>query len=226
MIAFDPFGWTARVLPEKWLHRLIRAGAIAVFCLFLFRRIQQYDDFLFKPLWLVETLIYLVLIAVFVLRVNPLDRAKGAREIVLPLMGGLLPFALLTSAPNPAVWRHSVVLYGVFGWMTAATLLTIWGMWVMRRSFSITVEARVLVTGGPYRWLRHPIYAGEILTAAAVMLWRFSLANLVLMIAFVLIQLLRSRWEEQKLTRVFPDYAGWASTSWWFWRIKPAPSTQ
>jgi len=221
---FDPFGWAARIVPERWLHRLIRIGALAVFALFFARRLQQFGDFLVKPLWAVETLIYLVLAIAFVLRLDPIERSRGVREVLIPLVGGLLPFALLTSAPHPAVWSNNVLLHGVFWWMTAATALTIWGMWVMRRAFSITVEARELVARGPYRWLRHPIYAGELLTAAAVALWRFSWTNLALFVAFAAIQLLRARWEEQKLVRVFPGYVGSTGKSWWFWRIRPARS--
>ncbi len=214
---FDRFSWVARYIPERWIHRLIRAGAVAVFLGFLVQRIAQYDDFLLKPLWAVETLIYLALAAAFLLRFDPVDRARGVRDIVVPMVGGLLPFALLTSPPHPVVWGNTVLLHGVFWWMTLATALTVWGMWVMRRSFSITVEARALVTAGPYRWLRHPIYVGELLTAFAVMMWRFSVLNLVLFALFVSVQLLRSRWEEEKLVQVFPAYREWARTVRWFW---------
>ncbi len=222
MMVFDPFGWAARSFPEKWLHRLIRAVAIAVFGVFLARRIGQYDDFLLKPLWVVETLVYLVLASAFLLRLDPVDRARGMRDIVVPLAGGLLPFALLFVPPNPAVAADPILLHGVFWWMTAATALTIWGIWTLRSSFSITVEARALVTAGPYRWLRHPVYAGELLAAAAVMVRRFSLSNLALFVLFVAVQLWRSRWEEQKLSRVFPAYRDWARTRLWFWRLRSA----
>ena len=102
--------------------------------------------------------------------------------------------------------------------MTAATALTVWGMWTLRRAFSITVEVRQLVTGGPYRFVRHPIYAGEMITAAAVATWRLSWMSMALLALFCGIQITRSRWEEQKLTRVFPDYRTTTGRSWWFWR--------
>lgn len=219
-MVFDPFGWAARVIPERWLHRLIRAGAVALFALFFTRRMQQYDQFLLKPLWFVETLIYLVLAVAFVQRLDPIERSRGVRDVLIPLVGGLLPFALLLAPPHPAVWGDALLLHSVFWWMTIASVLTVWGMWVMRRAFSITVEAREPVERGPYRWLRHPIYAGEMLTAAAVTAWRFSWINLALLASFVAIQLLRSHWEEQKLARVFPAYRAWAPRVPWFWRFR------
>ncbi len=216
---FDPFGWTARFIPEKILHRLVRAAVLAVLAVFLWWRVEYYDQFLLKPLWAVETLIYVTLMVAFLLRLDPRERSRGVREIVVPLAGGVAPFALLLSPPQAAIGNNLITLQAVFWWMTVASALTVWGMWSMRRTFSITVEARALVTSGPYRWLRHPIYAGELLTAAAVTLWRFSILNLFVFAAFVAIQLLRARSEEQKLARVFPEYTAWADGSWWFWRV-------
>lgn len=216
---FDPFGWAGRVIAPRHLHRAINLGAIAVFAYFLWKRIGEYPIFWSKPLWFVETLIYAVLIAAFLLRVEPVDRSRGLREILIPLVGGMLPFALLSSPPNPAVWKNPLALGTVFWTMTAATALTIWGMWTLRRAFSITVEARELVSGGPYRFVRHPIYAGEMITACAVAAWRFSWLNFALVITFIAIQVTRSRWEERKLIQNFPDYVKTTGRAPWFWRV-------
>jgi protein-S-isoprenylcysteine O-methyltransferase Ste14 len=180
-------------------------------------RIQEYPRFALKPLWVVETLIYGVLAWAFLTRLDPVDRARGGREILVPVLGGLLPFGLLGTPPWPWVLARRDVLIGVFWWMTLSTALTVWGMWALRRSFSITVEARVPVTRGPYRWIRHPIYLGEILAAGAVAFWRLSAVNVFLFLVLVVVQLLRSLWEEQKLSRNFPEYTGFARESWWFW---------
>jgi protein-S-isoprenylcysteine O-methyltransferase Ste14 len=219
MISFDPFGWFARVLPEKWLHRLIRASAVAAMGVFIVWRVRHYDEFLLKPLWFAETAIFVVLGLSFMLRVNPIDRARGMREILVPIAGSVVPFFLLAAPPHPSLSRTET-LY-IFWAMTTATLLTVWGMWTLRRAFSITVEARTLVTRGPYRWIRHPIYAGEIATATAVALWRFSPANVIWLALFVAIQLLRAYWEERKLAHHFTDYAPWARRSVWLWRSLP-----
>ena len=101
--------------------------------------------------------------------------------------------------------------------MTVTTALTLWGLWTIRRSFSITVEARDLVISGPYRWIRHPIYSGEILTALAIAVWRFSLLSFFIITSFIVIQMLRAKWEEGKLAQVFPGYSIYAAkTSWPF----------
>ena len=53
----------------------------------------------------------------------------------------------------PAVRTVGAVL-----WLGGA-VLSLWPLWYLRRSFSVEPEARNLVTTGPYRWARHPIYA-------------------------------------------------------------------
>lgn len=165
---FDPFGQLERVVSAKRLHWIIRAAALAVVLGFLVMRIRQYHGFLFKPLWAVETLLYVVLAIAFAMRSDPVDRSQGVAEIIVPLTGSVLPFALLTTEPGAWIRENQFLLTAVFCWMTLATGFTAWSIWTLRRSFSITVEARTLVTHRPYCWVRHPVYLGEILAAAAV----------------------------------------------------------
>jgi protein-S-isoprenylcysteine O-methyltransferase Ste14 len=215
---FDPFGTVSRYLPERLLHRLIRIAMAGILAIFLWQRIRHYELFAVKALWLAETALFAVLIIAFLCRTNPVHRSSGVQEIIIPLLGSALPFALLLAPPAPLVTNNRT-LFSVLLWgMTAATILTVAGMWTARRAFSITVEARVLVTGGPYRLIRHPIYTGEMLAAAAVAGIRFSLQNMAILSLFVAIQLYRSRLEEAKLRSTFPGYRQFAAGSWWFWK--------
>jgi protein-S-isoprenylcysteine O-methyltransferase Ste14 len=215
MNKFDPFGWLEQVVPVKWLYRIIRTGVLLVILIFLVMRIRQYDQFLFKPLWAAETLLYVIVAIAFAVRSDPVDRSRGVAEIIVPLIGSVLPFALLMKAPGAWILGKPFLLKVVFCWMALAEGFTAWSIWSLRRSFSITVEARALVTHGPYRWVRHPVYLGEILAAAAVVAWRWSLLNIAIFILFVMIQLLRARWEESKLRRTFPEYATFSARSKW-----------
>ncbi len=216
MAEFDPFGYLEKWISARAIHRLIRVGIIAVLIVFLTHRIGQYSQYLIKPLWAAETLIYALFILTYAVRADPVDRSRGFREIVVPLIGAVLPFALLFTPPRPGIAVHAATLHLIFYFMTAATALTLWGLWALRGSFSITVEARTPVVRGPYRWIRHPVYLGEMLTAGAVMFWRFSLWNAFIYAAFVLVQLLRARWEERKLGRIFPAYREYAAGTFWF----------
>ncbi len=218
MKEFDPFGWLEKYFSAHTLHIMIRAGIALLLAAFLMHRIFSYKRYWFKPLWGVETLIFAVFLVSYIIRKDPVDRSRGAREIIIPLIGGVLPFALLFSPVHPVILSSIKYIYAVFIWMTAATCLTLWGLWTLKRSFSVTVEARELVTGGPYRFVRHPLYLGEMLTAFAVAVLRFSWINACLLVVFVVIQLYRSRMEEDKLARAFPEYNAFAAKSRWFWK--------
>jgi protein-S-isoprenylcysteine O-methyltransferase Ste14 len=220
MKEFDPFGWLEKFFPAHFLHRLIRIGIIVILIIFLVHRISLYSYYLVKPLWVTETLIYVVFLVSYTIRIDPIERSQGLKEIIIPLIGSVLPFALLLSPPNLLTAGNWLMIYIIFYWMTAATALTIWGLWMLRCSFSITVEVRALITNGPYRWIRHPVYLGEILTALAVTVWRFSALNVVIFTLFVIIQLLRARREEAKLSRVFAAYSIYAARVKWIWPYK------
>lgn len=224
MKEFDPFGWLERYFSAATLHLMIRGGIMVILLIFLIHRISSYDRYWFKPLWAAETLIFVVFLISYAIRRDPVSRSRGVREILIPIIGGVMPFTLLFSPPHRLIISSITYVTIIFIWMTAATCLTVWGLWTLRRSFSITVEARELVTDGPYRLVRHPVYLGEMFTTAAVAVLRFSPANVALLLLFAAIQLYRSRMEENKLAQVFPAYGAFAARSLWFWQRRPVRS--
>ncbi|HEY6009966.1 MAG TPA: isoprenylcysteine carboxylmethyltransferase family protein, partial [Nitrospirota bacterium] len=84
--------------------------------------------------------------------------------------------------------------------------LTFLGIISLRRSFSIMVEAREAVFTGPYAYVRHPLYVGEIVATAGVLVFRFSPVNAALFVLFIVSQIVRAALEEKKLLSVFPAY--------------------
>jgi protein-S-isoprenylcysteine O-methyltransferase Ste14 len=215
-VNFDPFGWIEKWIPARWLHSIIRIFILTVLCVFLTVHLRRYDHYVLKPLWITEGFIYVTFFLIYSVRTDPRDRSRGFMEIVLPLIGAVLPFALLLSPPVHWIAGFPFRQYLIFYWMALSSCLTLWGLWTLRRSFSITVEVRSLIARGPYRWIRHPIYLGEILAAGAVMIWRFSVINLFIWAAFVCIQMVRARLEERKLRSYFPEYDACMKGKW-FW---------
>jgi len=64
---------------------------------------------------------------------------------------------------------------------------------------------RGLRTGGAYRIVRHPLYAGELLCGLGYVVGNVSLGNGLIWLLLLGGQLLRIRWEERLLDKQYPD---------------------
>jgi protein-S-isoprenylcysteine O-methyltransferase Ste14 len=136
------------------------------------------------------------------------------RRLPLKKLGGLLPrtSALLAAyAPFVLVLLPHRTLSVPQG--TASVLLLLAGtiggivtLAFLGRSFSILPQARRLVTGGPYRYVRHPLYLFGGMSLIGVSLQFAQPWALVIAIAGFLLQFPRMRYEEQILLETFPDY--------------------
>jgi protein-S-isoprenylcysteine O-methyltransferase Ste14 len=89
------------------------------------------------------------------------------------------------------------------GWMLASAL-------ALGRCFGVLPEARGLVTRGPYRLVRHPLYLGEFGACVGLVVASPSGRNLVAAVVFTFAQVARMRMEERELTHQFPEYAAYA----------------
>lgn len=65
-------------------------------------------------------------------------------------------------------------------------------------------------TGGPYRWIRHPGYAGACLQLAAIPAALGSAAGAAPALAGILLFVIRTRLEDGMLARELPGYADYA----------------
>jgi protein-S-isoprenylcysteine O-methyltransferase Ste14 len=70
-------------------------------------------------------------------------------------------------------------------------------------------EARRLVTSGPYRFVRHPLYLAEELSVIGLFLQFASLWTAALFAVQIAFQLRRMHNEENVLTASFPEYAAY-----------------
>lgn len=122
--------------------------------------------------------------------------------VALPSVG--MGFVATQLAPQPDHWPLVAQGMFVFGCAIAiASFLT------LGRSFAVLPSVRTIVTGGPYRIVRHPAYVGELLLAASCMAAAPSLLSNGLVLLAVGLTMLRIRVEE-RLLRSDPSYAEYA----------------
>lgn len=74
-------------------------------------------------------------------------------------------------------------------------------------AFPKPVEGGAQVAQGPYRWVRHPIYSGIILSSAGWALAWQSIAGAILTAALLVFFDMKARREEKWLEAAYADYA-------------------
>ena len=119
-------------------------------------------------------------------------------------------FALAgTAAPlfvRPAPGVHPLVAVNVIVFLFLfGNAVAIWGKLTLRRSFGLAAANRGVVEGGPYRFVRHPIYAGYIFFWAANLLNIPTLFNASLY-AFTLTLVVIRVLAEERILKLDPVY--------------------
>ena len=152
---------------------------------------------------------FLILVAATALtRLSPILKAKGIEPRVSALLGTFLcaAIALLPKAelgPVLSMLSTTLILIG-------AVLSFVVLRW-LGKSFSILAEARRLVTTGPYRVVRHPLYLCEGIALLGVALQVISPLAVVITLVIALIQFRRMVNEEAVLNSAFPEYRAYAA---------------
>jgi protein-S-isoprenylcysteine O-methyltransferase Ste14 len=93
------------------------------------------------------------------------------------------------------------LLLGVIG-----SAVAIWGILYLGRSFGVFVVVRKVIFGGPYQWVRHPMYLGYICMLAGLILANFSVAYFMLVPIHIGLLLYRGRLEEVRLSEYSAEY--------------------
>jgi protein-S-isoprenylcysteine O-methyltransferase Ste14 len=101
---------------------------------------------------------------------------------------------------------------------TVGLILVITGKVTLGRSFGLMPAHRGLVHAGIYGWMRHPIYAGYLVTHVAFLVAHPVLWNVLLLVVSDVSLLVRAGYEERTLARD-PEYVGYMERV--RWRVLP-----
>lgn len=156
-------------------------------------------------------LIELFVAVAFLTRDQPTLRIGGMRPRLAAYGGSFVFLGFLQFgnrfhpewfAPGPVALPTT----GVALWLTGSAWI-VYSIWHLRSAFSIEPAARRLITTGPYRVARHPIYAGYLLQYAGTLLTFPSVPCAGALLVWFLLMADRMRLEETVLLEAFPDYA-------------------
>lgn len=138
------------------------------------------------------------------LRRGPASATSRVRlALVAAPVATFLPFSL----PFLGTGGSSALVIGVGDVLLVLGLA--WSLWSVRtldRSLSIVPQARQLVDRGPYAWVRHPLYLGELVAMLGLALTLGGPLPLLGWMALVLLQAYRAVQEERLLGLALPGY--------------------
>ena len=159
----------------------------------------------------IANLAFLLLVVFLVtVRLKPARGIQSWEAWVSALLGSALPLLLLALPQSASVTglRVAGLIMIAVGWLMSVYVVSYLG-----RSFSVTPQARRLVTAGPYRVVRHPLYVAEEVAVVGVMLLYLSWAAVTVVVVHWLIQLRRMANEEQVLAANFPEYQAYSENT-------------
>lgn len=151
-----------------------------------------------------STILFLGLGSVlFLVRLEPIKKARGILPRVMAIAGTFF-VALITFFPRAHLSMTETMLASALSLI--GTGISVFVLAHLGRSFSVMAEARRLVTSGPYRIQRHPLYFFEAVASLGVLVQFFSIYTVVVFLAYCFLQFQRMKNEEAVLESAFPEY--------------------
>jgi len=169
-------------------------GAAFFFFLFIVRMTQFFDGDRIAILLAAQS----ALAAFFLVMHRPVERSAHPMISIIAWVCALLPLALNLKGAD---LRYSL----------PGLLLALWALLALRFSFSIAPEDRGIITRGPYRLIRHPMYLGEIVSLLGLCISTMNTWNWLLWLVFVQLIALRITAEEHVLS----GYDGYKKSVQW-----------
>lgn len=154
---------------------------------------------------------YRILLSLFNLLVVVLlltrSDARAGSDSILPKLAAyvasflpfLIPFAGGSGAA-PSLALAAVLI------MALGMSFALYSLGFLGRSFGVAPQVRTLVRSGPYRFVRHPLYAGEIVALTGAVLFSPSAAKVGILVAVTALQAYRALQEERLLEAHIPEY--------------------
>lgn len=138
--------------------------------------------------------------------------------LLVILQLGLL-LALAGTGPwwPAALWSRSLVVAGagLGGWAVATMRLR------QLRATPEPAPGAHLVAHGPYRWIRHPMYAATLLVAVGWLGGHYTGLRLALAAGLAVVLVIKLHYEERLLMQRLPGYPAYASRTRrlvpWLW---------
>ena len=163
-------------------------------------------------------------------------RAVLAIQIVILIVTMVIRRTPVRVTPNPWYWllafvaTYGILAFSAFGQIGVPLVLPvitnvlvifsaivfIYARLSLGRSIGFVPANRGIITGGAYRFVRHPVYSGVFIAMLSVVLRSYSLLNLIVAATIVALFMIKSIVEEKFLSED-PEYAAYLQGVRWRW---------
>ena len=209
--ALDAAGTSTARTPEgRLVEWLLRAIAIVVmaFIVVLWGRVWWADPSRWTALLLLVAETYTLMLVLVARRATTRDMSVAAMASSAYAMGFLLllrPGGTSHLAPE---WVGAILQVASICWQFAAKI-------TLGRAFGILPARRGLVTTGPYRIVRHPIYLGYLIGHIGFLLANFAWGNVAVIALLYVAQAVRLLREEAVLAKADAAYRDYQQRVRW-----------
>jgi protein-S-isoprenylcysteine O-methyltransferase Ste14 len=142
------------------------------------------------------------------IRPTPVRRGRNPVGIIAALSAQIAFIVLgalagASATGTPVIAGNALLVVGL--------LFSIVSVAFLGRCFGVLPDVRGLVTRGPYRFVRHPLYLGELASVLGIAIgstnWKPAVAVWAVCVG---LQVVRTRYEEDGLRAEFPEYGPYA----------------
>ncbi len=149
------------------------------------------------------------LLGIYAIRGKAVARNHKPLAVLAAMVGSFILYGLFlipgqTRSTNLWLLGTSDVL------LASGMIWALYSLSFLRNRFSIVPEARGLITSGPYRLVRHPIYLGEITAGIGLVLPTLLTVHFFVLAVFLAAQVTRTYFEEGVLRANYPQYEAYA----------------